>query len=112
MRSYVIGLRMVDRMMNRCHNKRCLVSRFGLCRWTIGSCNNRDFVSGGRCWHRRYVFSIMKAKNFFQTSTMFRCRIAFERCMMCNVVNRCRCLNNCMMHWLNWMHLVFSYKMV
>ena len=43
---------------------------------------------------------------------MFRCRIAFERCMMCNVVNRCRCLNNCMMHWLNWMHLVFSYKMV
>ena len=62
-RSYVIRLRMMDRMVNRCHNNRCLVSRFGLCRWAIGSCNNRNFVSGGRCW--RYVFSIMKAKNIF-----------------------------------------------
>ena len=64
-RSYVIGLRMMDRMVDRCHYNRCLVSRFRLCRWTVSSCNNRDFVSRGRCWHRRYIFSIMKAKNIF-----------------------------------------------
>ena len=60
------------------------------------------------------IFSVMKAENLFKASTtMFRWRISFKGCMMCD---RCcnmnhRCWFSNMMYRLYWMYLMFPQEM-
>ena len=82
------------------------VIRFGMCRgyhkrffvgrcrwWMIHRCRwavmcRRYFVGWGRCnmCNGSDIFSVMKAENLFKASTtMFRWRISFKGCMMCNM---------------------------